>query len=411
MRSRKNTEVSERFDAHVMTKYKYISDKEGLKEVAHLLNGAQTVAVDLEADSMFHYREKVCLIQMAKNDHHWVIDPLMIKDLSPLVPLFADESVEKVFHGADYDIRSLCRDFKIKVNNLFDTELACRFLGMTQTGLAHILAERFQVQVDKKFQKKDWSKRPLPAAMLEYAMSDVAYLVELAGMLKKELKTAGRYEWVKEECRLLSQVRPLDREQRPLFLRFSGAGKLDRRSLAVLEALLVVRDEMAKKKDRPLFKIMSNRALLQLALNKPSSLSELKKTRSLSDKQMAMYADKVLTAINDTMIVSPNALPIYPHRNRTAVNERQMKRMQALKARRDTLAETYAMPPGLLINNAQIGIIAESNPSNRAQLMAIEGLRAWQVDALGDALLNVLKGKPPIGNDRRGNPKKNSKDK
>ncbi len=405
MRSRKKAWVTDGNDASVMTKYKYISSKKDLEEVVRLLDGSQAVAVDLEADSMFHYQEKVCLIQMAQNDHRWAIDPLMVKDLSPLAPLFADESVEKIFHGADYDVRSLYRDFKIRINNLFDTELACRFLGMAQSGLGHVLSERFQVQVDKKFQRKDWSKRPLPDEMLEYAMGDVAHLVELAGMLKKELKTARRYEWVKEECRLLSGVRPADRELQPFFLKFSGAGKLDRRSLAVLEALLVVRDEMAQKKDRPAFKIMGNHTLLQLALKKPASPLALKQMRVMSDRQIAMYADEVLKAIDDGMRLSATALPAYPRHNRPRLSTKQAKRMKALKACRETLAEKFALPPGLLFNNALIGAIAASNPSDTAQLTAIDGIRTWQVNALGDALLSVLNGNSSRGNPASSNPR------
>ena len=133
-----------------------------LEKMARSLEKETSVAVDLEADSMYHYQEKVCLVQIATEKISVVIDPLAIKDLSPLKPFFSNPDIQKIFHGADYDIRSLYRDFDIKINNLFDTELACRFLGIKETGLQAVLKMFFNVNVDKKYQKKDWSKRPLP---------------------------------------------------------------------------------------------------------------------------------------------------------------------------------------------------------------------------------------------------------
>jgi len=373
-----------------MGKYAYIADDGALKEVIRTLAGAEAVAVDLEADSMFHYREKVCLIQMAQNNHYWVIDPLKINDLTPLLPVFADESVEKIFHGADYDIRSLYRDFGIEINSLFDTELASRFLGVAQTGLASVLADRFNVHMDKKFQKKDWSRRPLPDEMLDYAMGDVTHLVTLANILKTELKAVGRHEWVKEECRLLSRVRPPGPDQRPLFMRFSGAGRLDRRSLAVLEAVLVVRDRFARKKNRPVFKIMSSRSVLRIATEKPTHRAGLKQSRILSDKQIAMYATEVLAAVGSAMAQPLESLPSYPRNKKPGVDPNLAHRIKMLKTWREEFAKTLDLPAGLLINNSLIATIAALNPTDKAVLISMDGIRAWQVDAFGDDLLNAL---------------------
>ena len=133
--------------------YRIIDTPAELKKAAGRLEREKAVAVDLEADSMFHYREKVCLVQIAKEKSSVMVDPLMIKDLSPLKPLFSNPSIRKVFHGADYDIRSLYRDFNINVRNLFDTELAARFLGLEESGLQAVLKKFFNVDIDKKYQK------------------------------------------------------------------------------------------------------------------------------------------------------------------------------------------------------------------------------------------------------------------
>ena len=99
-----------------------------LCRIASEIEREEAIGVDLEADSMFHYREKVCLLQIATTCEVFLIDTLTVKDLSPLAAVFADSHIRKIFHGSDYDIRSLHRDFGIEVDPLFDTQIAARFL-------------------------------------------------------------------------------------------------------------------------------------------------------------------------------------------------------------------------------------------------------------------------------------------
>jgi hypothetical protein len=153
------------------------------------------IGVDLEADSMHHYFEKVCLLQIATDSASYLMDPLALRDLSVLQPVFSNPRIRKIFHGADYDVRSLYRDFQVEVENLFDTQLACKFLGLRETGLDSLLRNRFQVELNKKFQRADWSQRPLSTEMLEYAAMDGGYLIPLAHMLKKELEEKIAHQW------------------------------------------------------------------------------------------------------------------------------------------------------------------------------------------------------------------------
>jgi len=193
--------------------------------VAAELEGQVEIGVDLEGDSMFHYQEKVCLFQIATSSLNFVVDPLAVKDLSSLAPVFADDRVRKIFHGADYDIRSLYRDFAIEVRSLFDTQIAARFLGMKETGLASLLQDKFGVESDKRYQKKDWSRRPLPDPMLEYAVQDICYLLPLARTLRDELAEKDLLFCVEEECGLLAEVRPQPNKTKPFFLHFKGASR------------------------------------------------------------------------------------------------------------------------------------------------------------------------------------------
>jgi ribonuclease D len=223
--------------------YQWVDTRQGLRQVADYFKTKKAIGVDLEMDSMFHYREKICLIQMATERQTFIIDPLSIPSMSLIKPLFENDRIKKVFHGADYDVRSIFRDFRIEINNLFDTELASRFLGVQQTSLESVLNSRFNVVLDKRYQKKDWSQRPLPEHMIDYAAGDACFLVPLASELEKELRHKKRLSWVKEECQWLRRVRAASNDKGPLFLNFKGAGRLKPADLVVLEARLVLADQ------------------------------------------------------------------------------------------------------------------------------------------------------------------------
>ena len=371
--------------------YKMINSPSKLEDFVRTIENEKAVGVDLEADSMYHFKEKVCLVQMAAANINVVIDPLIVKDLSPLKPIFARRDICKIFHGADYDVRSLYRDFRITIHNLFDTELASRFLGVPETGLEAVLKKKFAVTLNKKFQRKDWSKRPLPPDMIAYAAEDARYLLPLARSLKAELDKKDRLGWVYEECEYLSRVRPITANDQPLYMNFKGAGKLDTRSLAVLEALLGFRREVARRKDKPLFRIFGNRSLAELAGKKPLDLTQLEKTGALSARQISMYGREVLTAIQDALKLPVEALPTFPRKKGPRVPLRVAGRVKALRSWRDKQVQKLAIDPALICTKALISSIALQRPLKLAELAAIKEMKNWQRKEFGRDIVRVLK--------------------
>ena len=374
-----------------MCDYQFIDTHEALITFSRHARDAESIALDIEGDSMFHYQEKVCLIQMVANDQTVVIDPLKISDISPIKPLLENPKVEKVIHGADYDVRSMYRDFGISIINLFDTQLASMYMGWTETSLEAVVGRHFGVELDKKYQKKNWSRRPLPEKMVAYAASDVAYLIPLSKYLTKELKKKGRLEWVAEECRLLSGVRPPKNNDGPMFLKFKGAGRLEPRQLGTLEALLQMRNAIARQKDRPLFKIIGNMALKKIAVSPPTDLKRLKAGKALSDKQFEMYGKAVMEAVRNARRIPDAQLPTYPRQRSPRVPRQVPARVKSLRAWRDKTAEKFNLDSALLLNRALIKAIAVENPDTREQLEKVEGIHKWQVKAFGNEILEALK--------------------
>ncbi|MDP2861280.1 MAG: HRDC domain-containing protein [Desulfobacterales bacterium] len=362
-----------------------------LKKALKGIESEKRVGFDLEADSMYHFSEKVCLLQVASKNTAFAIDTVKLRDLSVLKPFFMREDVIKIFHGADYDVRSLFRDFGIEINNLFDTELASRFLGIKSTGLEAVLRDRFNVKLEKKYQKKDWSERPLSADMLNYALNDVRHLVSLSEILEKELDDIGRLSWVEEECEILCRVRPAADNGEPLFLKFKGAGKVSPRTLAVLEELLRFRREMAQQRDRPVFKIMGNDSILKLAETRPDSLKKIINIQAVTQRQLDIYGKDVILVISKAVNIPENMLPGYPREKAFLISEAASKRIEALKICRDKKALKLNLDPGLLLNKALINSIGVKKPVTKEELEAISDMKNWQRSEFGEEIIKLLR--------------------
>mgnify|MGYP001077099340 CR=1 FL=1 len=152
------------------------------------------IALDTEADSLHHYFEKVCLIQLAAGEESAIVDPLCGMDLSALLALLTCKPL--ILHGADYDLRMMRLTFGfLPEGEVFDTMLAARLLGYEEFGLASLVERFFGVRLSKGGQKSDWSRRPLSESQLRYAGDDTRYLLPLAARLREEMRLTLPAEW------------------------------------------------------------------------------------------------------------------------------------------------------------------------------------------------------------------------
>jgi ribonuclease D len=302
----------------------------------------------------------------------------------------ADPAIRKLFHGADYDIRSLHRDFGIEVRNLFDTMIACQFLGEKEVGLAAVLLKRFGEELDKRYQKADWSKRPLSSDMIEYAVRDTSLLIELYGQLAEELREKGRLAWVEEESQLLTGVRAGSREADTLLLRFKGAARMEPRTLAVLEELLRFRDGLAREHDLPPFKILGSDTLRQLAENKPQRQSDLDGITGFSPKLCKRYGRGILEATARGMALPADRLPSYPRPQQFVKDRRKDEMMRSLKQWREAKAGELGVAAGILVNNSMLEAVADAACRNEGGAPAIPAMKQWQKEAFGEDLLRFV---------------------
>jgi ribonuclease D len=356
---------------------------------AKKLAAETVIAVDLEADALHNYREKICLIQISTLQRTVLIDPLAVSNLDPLKPIFASPAITKIFHAADYDLRSLKRDYDLNVYGLFDTMISAQFLGEERIGLADLLQKYFAIQLDKKFQKADWSMRPLPAEMVNYAAADTCDLHRLKDLLSDRLESLQRMSWVKEECALLEEVRFAENNG-PLCLRFKGAGTLSRRELGVLENLLQWREGEGLRLNRPVYKVLGNKPLMELARRMPQAQAGMRGIEGLSPRLIERYGKAVLAAIAKGKKIPEDELPLYPRLPRKQKDPASEDRLKVLKKWREKVAKQYVLDPGVLINNAALESVAQAKPTSFAELENVSGLKNWQKEELGEGLLRAL---------------------
>ncbi len=363
------------------------------EEVEQVLAGVRSepeVALDLEADSLHSYREKVCLIQLSTGGRNAIVDPLAREvSLAGLGALLSDSRVRKVFHGGDYDIRLLKKDYGLGVRNLFDTMIAAQFTGRTRFGLAALLEEHFGVTLDKKYQRADWSTRPLKRELLDYAALDTAYLLPLKSRLEAELQDLGRLPWVQEEFARLEEVEPTP-DKAPWCLDVKGAARLSPPQLAVLQKLVELRDHAAREWDRPPFKVFSNDVLLRWASEPPQTRQEVEASRGASQRTLAKLSEQVLEAVRTGASAPQDTWPRPRSRRGEPMTHQEEKLLTRLKKARAGASERFRLPPGLLINNATLERIARSDP-DEVQATLETQLKSWQKGVLGEDLVAAVK--------------------
>ncbi len=368
-----------------------IQSQADLERLFERFKNEPLLAVDTEAASFHRYRDRVYLLQLSSRQETAVVDPLAVTSLAPLAEVLADPSVEIVFHDADYDLRLLNLEHGFHAIKLFDTRIAAQLLNEPGIGLAALLEKYFGVRLDKRYQRADWSARPLSAEMLEYAAADTRHLPELRDLLREQLRQRGRLEWAEEEFELLTGVRwSAPDTDEPSYLRLKGAKALPGRALAVLRELFEWREESARRADKAAFRILNNEPLLMMAQSPPADLAELKAVRGIGQDQAERRGREILTAIRRGLDVPEADLPRVERPQRRPPDPACESRLERLKVARNLLATHYQLAPGVLCPNGTLEAIARLNPTTVEQMAEIPELRRWQVRELGARLLAAL---------------------
>lgn len=372
-----------------------VEDAETLASVVEMLKSEPAIAVDTEADSLHHFQEKLCLIQISDPHRDYIVDPLKVPDLSPLQQVFSNPDQVKVLHGADYDVVSLKRDHRLETRNIFDTMLASQFLGFPHIGLADLIERFFGIEIDKRYQRHDWASRPLLPEHLDYARGDTHWLLALREIMSYKLEKAGRLEHVLEECQLIEAREWGGRIADPTvdFLRIRGAVGLDDVGLRILRAVVVYRSEQARQMDRPAFKVIPDDRLLELAFRRPSTPEDvaaiLKVGSPLHRRHGAALHEAVQRGVSDPTPLPDRRREASPRQPVAAGGGERL--LGPLKEWRNQVVRSLGYNPAVVANNTLLKEVARLAPASLEELSQVPGIRSWQLKDFGEQIVEVVR--------------------
>lgn len=369
-----------------------IKTVEELQTLVDYLKTCSIVAVDTESDSLFSYYPKVCLIQISTVENEqiqdFIIDPLVIEDMHALGEIFVDPEIEIIFHAAEYDISILKRDFGFEIQNLFDTYMAARSLGWRRVGLASLLEELFDVKLDKRYQQADWARRPLPAEQLCYAQMDTHHLIELRNLLHADLIRKNLLEEAQEYFGALCAVdaaaeSSFDAEG---FWRMRDVRDMNGTQVRTLRELYLWRDQKARERDCPPFKIMQDAELSAIAMSHPQSYSELRNLRRVSRKNADRYGRAILNVVaaaTHKPIPEPPAPLVRPEYD-------VLNRYDALHRWRKEKAIERGVESDIILSKQALWELAHHSPSSYQELAALDVIGPYRRQKYADEILTVL---------------------
>ncbi|MBN1880453.1 HRDC domain-containing protein [bacterium] len=356
-----------------------VQSSDSLEKLLEALQDSSEIALDMEADSLHHYRDRVCLIQISTDREDWIIDPICISNLDPLWHAINTTGFRKVLHGADFDLRSLDRDFSVRLTNIFDTKIALELLGSRQIGLAGIIKERFEISLSKKFQKYNWSRRPLSKDALIYAASDTRFLLPLKDMLYNELLQNQRWDWACQEFTHLETTRwQPSKKERLGFWRFIRHENGDPNYLQAVYQLFAFRERMAERCDLPVFRIFKDEKLTELA---GYAAKRTEPPKSILKDISPAYRKEIIDIVLSAVRIPVGDLPEYPAEFRETEPDYNVNLFRQLQISRDRAATRHRIAPSVIAGNKLLKKMAALNLDQIKDFKLLKhylDIRVWQ---------------------------------
>ncbi len=350
-----------------MFSFTYIDTSKALTEAVAEGQQAAELAIDLECENnLHHYGAYISLIQISTKNKNWIVDVLKLGEIKPLIEILENPAIQKIFHDVSFDFRILQEQFSCHPRNVFDTHIAALFLGKEHLGLGDLLKEYFNVEKESKYQMADWTKRPLNTEMLAYAVKDAAHLILLRDILVKELCQKGRWSWVEEEFAELEEADFTYKTQ--TFLGVRGVRTFTPEQLGIFRELFLLREQLAKKVNRPVHFVIRNEHLKQFSQH-PPQWDKLRGVHPIVRSQAALFSKAVEQGKKE-----PFFIPVPEKKRLTQLQKEQLEKLTELQ---HTLAQKNNLKGHLIMNKEQMIMIVLSG--------RFDCLRAWQRKLVEDS--------------------------
>lgn len=372
--------------------YSFIDSQKDFEAFCSGLASHKYLSIDTESNSLYAYKEKLCLMQLSGEGFNTVVDTLAV-DIKPILPCFADPAIEKIFHSADSDIRVFKGAMKCSFANIFDVMVAAKYLGIIKCGLDSMVGEFFGLELNKKFQKADWGKRPLSKEMLDYASCDTIHLKKLRDILGADLEKKGKLPEATAQFAQICRIEPTPmRFDESGFLTLKGARQLNGRGLAVLRELYIAREVAAIKKNTPPFKVISEDLMLRLSVAPREGLHNLSIFKGVSAYVMGSHGAWIREALQKGLKGPEYHVPRREvSREKRAYFESVKTRFKSLRLWRKETAARRNMLPEAIMGGDVLERVAMAQVRSVADLAAIRGVGVEKASLYGPELLEFLK--------------------
>ncbi len=364
--------------------FQYIDNNQALKEFCAKIQDCKFCALDTEFIREKTYFPLLALIQLATETEQACIDPLAISDFTPLTEIFENESMVKILHSPSQDLELFYQQFDVLPKPIFDTQLAAAVLGYAnQIGYADLVNRKCGVQLDKKFTRADWSRRPLSDGELDYAMDDVRYLIQMYRDMKAELENRNRWTWIQADFQKMSEKTEYQMDETSLWKKLKGVQRLKGAALNNADQLCRWREQLAIQKNRPKRWMMKDEDLVDIARFKPSNHKELSQIGKISADYVKKNGDAILKVIKNAAAIDVSDYPKLPE-------------LIKLNTEQQALSDCLMAICRVEVDNNHIALASVTTKKEIDQLVAgnrdSKITRGWRNEMIGKHLLQFLNG-------------------
>jgi len=382
-------EATARCDRIIRQDMDLITDTESLAAACARLERHDFVTVDTEFLREHTFWPKVCLIQLAgpEDGLEMIVDPLAKDiDLAPFYRLMANPGVIKVFHAARQDVEIIYKGAGLIPQPLFDTQVAAMVCGFGESvGYVNLVKAVTNVTLDKGARFTDWSRRPLDATQLSYALADVTHLRDVYTELARQLDATGRASWLAEEMDTLTdpetyEVRPEDAWQR---LKMKVRNK---QAMAILMELAAWRERTAQDQDVPRSRVLRDDAVYDIANQAPSTAKQLGRLRSVSDGfERSQKGAEILAAVRAGQERDLTDVPSPKSGKGLSASEAAL--VDLLKVLLKATSARHQVAAKMIADTSDLERIASEAKPN------VPALKGWRKDIFGDLALALKAGR------------------
>lgn len=362
----------------------FIDTQDQLVDICQQLSHSDFLAMDTEFVRQTTYYPILALIQICDGQQIALIDPLAIKDLTPLMTVLYNKNITKVLHSARQDMEIFYYLKQSVPELLFDSQICAALLGYgEQISYASLVKQLLNINLDKSQTRTDWLKRPLSQKQLDYAADDVRYLAQLYPLQKKKLQELGRLNWLDKDFQFLSRTSTYAPATDTIWRKIKGINKLKTQKLAILRNLAAYREQLAVKQNRPRRRVIADDVLIRLAQNPPADRHELLEVQGLSHKFLQHNDAAVLSLIQQGLETPDKDCPKLPAYNKLSQAEEALA--DCLMAIVHLSANNNNISPHCLCTRKDLGSLIKG----RTDLAVLSG---WRNELIGKHLLKFLSG-------------------